>query len=419
MTPRVHHIFVALSILELSAACQQDQNQDPCDDNPELIFCQEGETGETNETETGDEPDTVCAPFDPGVYGESYECQGFGNGWLDISVYPVGEQPPECLSWGEEEKPEEPTIEDCVAVDITSLPNGVPAPGACCGYEASPEDIAQQCNVDCGYAACDLAIAKLRDAALALPTEGAKGIVRLDLFYFANLLESPDVFHACAQQVTDANGELTPLELGPGSSSALKLGHVQSATLHLQCALDSEEPYVPVGDACDATPNIPMAEEESNMGGLAAIGAVSISGPMGHLSVSLHDISFAFTETVNRSGSVDFRLEEFTAHASTVSHGSFVFTDPSVRLVAPSSGRLVGELISFPPGSLRMEVTAAIMVEGEPVFNGKPVAGEYVNTEWATATRTVDGKFAFTEAIFETGGYHFVLNTEEGSFALR
>jgi hypothetical protein len=413
MTPRVHHIFVALSILALSAACSQNQNQDPCDENPNLIICNGSETGTY---ETGGMPEEAfCAPFEPGVNGESYECQGNGNGWLELDVYPIGAQDPECLSWGDEERPEHPTTEDCVAIEITSLPNDVPSPGACCGYEASPEHITQQCNDDCGYAACNLAIAKLRDAALALPTEGAKGIVRLDLFYFANLLESPDVLDACAQQVSDANGELTPVALGAGASPELDFGHVNSAVLYLQCALDGEAPYALVGDACEAPPNIPMAEEESNMGGLAAIGAVSISGPMGNLSASLHDISFIFTETLNRSGTVDFRLEEFTADASTVSYGSFVFSDPSVRLVAPASGRVSGESISFPPGSLRMEVTSAITVEGEPMFNGKLVAGEYVNTEWATATRTVDGKFSFAEAGFETGGYRFVLNTEEGS----
>jgi hypothetical protein len=181
MSTRVHHIFVVLSILELSAACHGDK--DPCDENPNLISCQGDETGGAyeTETETGDEPNAVCAPFDPGVYGESYECQGRGNGWLDLVVYPLGEQDPKCLSWGDQEPPDHPTTEDCVPVDITSLPNGVPSPGACCGYEASPEDITEQCNVDCGYAACDLAIAKLRDAALSLSTEGAEGVVRLDL----------------------------------------------------------------------------------------------------------------------------------------------------------------------------------------------------------------------------------------------
>lgn len=155
------------------------------------------------------------------------------------------------------------------------------------------------------------------------------------------------------------------------------------------------------------------------MGGIAVAGAVAVFGPGGDASASLYDISFGFTEKLHRSGSVEFRLDDFTARSSTAAYGSFVFTQPSMRLVAPASGTLIGELITFPPGSLRMEVAAAITADGEPLFDGRPVSGEYLNSDSATATRSEDGKFSFVEATFEAGGYRFVLNTEDGSFQPR
>jgi hypothetical protein len=419
MAIRVQHLFVVLSILAPNIACTQEQpKQDPCDANPNLITCQETGEDETGGGETGDgQGSEICAPLKPGAYGESYECHGSGNGWLDLDIYPIGAQDPECLNWGDKGPPKHPTSKDCVPIDIRALPNGVPAPGACCSDEAYPEDITHQCSEDCAHAACKLAIAKLRDAALSLSTKGAEGVVRLDLFYLANLLESPDKFKLCVDQITKANGTLTAIELGAGASPNIEFGHVKSATLHLQCELDSQAPYALVGDACDTTPNMPTAEEEeSSMSGLAAVGGVSITGPLGNLGASLHDISFAFAETPGATGPVKFRLEQFEAHASNVSVGSFAFIDPSVRLVAPAFGKPDGEMIWFPPGSLRMEVSAVIAIEGQPLFNGEPVSGEYVNTEWATATRSEDNEFAFIEATFETGSYRFVLDTEAGGF---
>jgi hypothetical protein len=354
-------------------------------------------------------------PLDDDQVGHTYECHGSGNGWLQLSVYPIGARDPECLSWGDQPRPEHPTVDDCVAVDLGSLPNNVPSPGACCTEQALPVSIVEQCNDDCGHAACKLAIEKLREAALSLSTKGAEGVVRLDLFYLANLLEMPSMLAECATKVINAGGELTPVELGPGSSDKLEIGHVESATINLQCALDDLEPYVFVGNICDAPPNLPIVEEESSMGGIAATGAVAVLGPEGEASASLHDISFGFTERRNRSGSIEFRLDDFTARSSSVAHDSFVFAEPSIRLVAPASGTLVGELITFPPGSLRMNVTAAITAAGEPLFDGRPMSGEYVNSGSATATRSEEGKFSFVEATFEASGYRFVLSTDEGT----
>jgi hypothetical protein len=315
---------------------------------------------------------------------------------------------------GNQPRPKDPTVDDCVAIDIQSLPNNVPAPGACCTDEAKSAEIVEQCNDDCGHAACKLAIEKLRDAALSLSTKGPAGVVRLDLFYLANLLEMPSMLAECVNKVTGAGGELTAVELGSGSSDKLAIGHIESATINLQCTLDNLEPYAFVGNVCDAPPNLPIIEEESRLRGIAASGTVSVFGPDGDASAILHDISFGFTETLFRSGSAEFRLDDFTARSSTVAYGSLVFTQPSIRLVAPATGSIAGERITFPPGSLRMQVSAAITADREPLFAGRPVSGEYRNSDFAMATRSGDGTFSFVEATFEASGHRFVLNTENG-----
>jgi hypothetical protein len=425
MSP-VKHVFIIGSMLELSACSKED----PCDENPNLIICRgddaetagSQESGDSGETGKPDPEPDGCTPLMDDQVGHTYECNGSGNGWLQLSIYPIGAQDPECLSWGDQPKPKHPTGDDCVAIDLGSLPNNVPGPGACCTEQALPDSIIDQCNDDCGHAACKLAIEKLRDAALSLSTKGAKGTVRLDLFYLANLLEMPDPFGKCVEQVTSAGGKLTSVELGPGSSNKHDPGHIESAMLNLQCALDEIEPYTYVGNICEAPPNVPILEHESYMAGIAPAGAVMIVGPDSEVTANLYDISFAFTERRYHSGSVEIQLDDFSARSSTAAYDSFEVTQPSMRLVAPASGSMTGEtgeIITFPPGSLRMEVTAALTSNGDPLFDGQRMSGEYLNSDSATAIRTEDDKFSFLEATFEAGGYRFVLSTEPGSFQPR
>lgn len=329
---------------------------------------------------------------------------------------------PECVNWGPDGKPNAPTTADCVPLDLTMLPNDVPAPEACCIQDAMPPSIETQCEEDCGYAACTLAIAKLRDAALALPHPDSTGLkktaeerARGDLFGFANMLEMPVFFAACAKEVDDANGELTEIPLGAGMSTDDLIGHINNATLTLQFALDESEPYVPNGGACDSTPNIPLIEEESNIGGVAATGAITMFAPNGGQSVALSNIAFELRELKKRDGTIDVILTTFEADASDTDHGPMSFIAPHVRLVDPVSAPLVDGTLTFPAGSLRMEVSSVIASDGELLFGGARSSGIYVNTGSAPATRTPDGGFAFVNAPFEAGGYVFVLNTEAGT----
>jgi hypothetical protein len=208
--------FAALS--SIIFACSTD----PCEQHPESLLCAGASdaTGddETGDDETGEVVSDECIPFsadDEAAIGYEYGCQGTGNGWLVLDVYGSGTQPPECVNWGGN-KPESPTTADCVPIDLTMLPNDVPAPGACCKDTAESIQVVKQCGDDCAYAACNLAVAKLREAALALPHPDSKGLkkkaeerVRGDLFGFANKLELPDALALCAELVTCRSAQAT------------------------------------------------------------------------------------------------------------------------------------------------------------------------------------------------------------------
>jgi hypothetical protein len=272
----------------------------------------------------------------------------------------------------------------------------------------------EQCVAVCAYAACKLAIAKMREAALSLPEKGPKGVVRDDLFYFADLLDSPTHMETCANHVVDAQGKLATIALGAGSSDQAEFGHVQDATLNLQCSLDALEPFAISDDPCEVAPNTPLPEQESPNGGVIAFGTVIIHGPNGQANSTLRDIAFAFIETYNHDGSIDFLLTDFTALATATRYGNLTYTNPSLRLLAPASARLRGETITFPAGSLRIEATATLVADQQGLlFGGDPISAVYVNTEPATATRTADA-FALAEATFESDEHRFVLTTGTG-----
>jgi hypothetical protein len=427
MASTVKHISFTVSIVSVFAACKK---HDPCEENPNAIYCDAGADevgdGDGDPAENGDlgnaddagpkHPFNECSPLEPDQTGRVHQCQGIGNGWLDLTVYPVGKQPPECVNWGDKGEPENPTTADCVPLDLGALPNGVPSPSACCLEGTDSPLVTDQCIKDCGFAACKLAIAKMREAAHSLPEKGPKGVVRDDLFHLAKLLDTPLATTNCAQKVTKANGQVAIIQLGAGSSGAAIIGHVQAANLHLQCSLDELEPFLASNDPCQTPPNIPIAGEKSRSRGVAELGMVDIEGPNGRTNTTLLGISYEFSETHNLDGSIDFLLTDFNAIATTTEYGDFTYVDPSLRLRAPASGRLVGEQVSFPAGSLRIEVSAAI-VSGrqELLFDGERITGVFANTEDAIATRTADDTFAIVEATFAADDHLFVLATRWGT----
>lgn len=378
------------------------------------------DTGDTEEIEDD------CVPYIPDdEIGQEYACQGIGNGWLVLDVFGAGVQPPECVNWGDD-KPENPTAADCMPLDLTMLPSDVPSPGACCIEAAKPAPIEKQCREDCGFAACKLAIIKIREAALALPHAGSQGVkkiaeerVRSDLFGFANNLELPKYLEICANAVAEANGKPADILLGAGMSLVDTIGHINNATLTLQCTLDVEDPYILDGGTCESAPNIPLIEGESHFGGVAETGAISMFAPNGGQTVALSNITFEYSELHKHDGSTDLVLTTFDADAADVAHGEMSFLAPHIHLAAPISAPLVGDRVMFPAGSLRMEVSGVIVSDGEALFGGTRSSGTYVNTGAAIGIRSPNGGFALVDAPFEVEGYRFVLSTEAGSGTAR
>lgn len=141
--------------------------------------------------------------------------------------------------------------------------------------------------------------------------------------------------------------------------------------------------------------------------------------PIGSQSVHLSNITFEFRELYKRDGSADFVLATFEADTADANHGSLSFHAPHIQLAEPVTAPLVDGMVTFPPGSLRMEVSSVIVSDGEVLFGGVRSSGVYVNTGAAIGRRTPGGGFAFVDAPFEAGGYVFVLNTEAGTGATR
>jgi hypothetical protein len=166
------------------------------------------------------------------------------------------------------------------------------------------------------------------------------------------------------------------------------------------------------GSVCDAPPNIPLVDGESSLEGVAASGIVTMFGPEGEASTGLSDITFEFREAYLHGGAVDFFLESFDADADHASFGSSTIFDPHIHLAAPVGAPLVGDTVTFPVGSLRMEVSGVVVSDGEALFGGQRSSGVYVNTAAATVVRTDGGGFAFVDAPFEVGGFLFVLSTK-------
>jgi hypothetical protein len=298
------------------------------------------------------------------------------------------------------------------------LPGGVPNPGACCTAEVEPESIADACMDDCGYAACELAIVKLRYAAEALPNpdspplkQQAEMVVRADLFAYANLLEAPTNLQKCAWDVSQANGDLATINLGEGMSSPSALGHVKSATLSLQCNLDALTPYTDDGQTCESTPNFPLIDHEWSSDGLAGGGAVTLFTADGPEQASIGEVAFSLRETTTSDGVFSLSLVEFDAQIADASHDGLHFSAPRLRLSSPAAALVDGDSLRFPTAALRFEASAVVSADGVPLFSGERVTLEVSNSGPAKAVRTGEG-FAFIELPFEVGGYPLLVNTQ-------
>jgi hypothetical protein len=209
-------------------------------------------------------------------------------------------------------------------------------------------------------------------------------------------------------------GQVVSLGLDSGVSSPLALGHIRNATLFLGCGLDLDEPYIPdleAGECTEAT-NITAALTESESRGPITGGALVFTGPGVDTFAPIINAIVSTRETLNDDMAIDFTLTNFDATVRDVTVGSFEFRNAQIHLVAPATGSLDVETATFAPGTLRFEISATLIINGIPLFDGRPMTAEYANSLTTTAIRSLDRTFHFVDATFTMGEYTAVLHTE-------
>jgi hypothetical protein len=339
----------------------------------------------------------------------AYTCHGEGTGWLDVDLHGKGTILT-CLRYADPNPPEEPTAADCAAVPLSEIPLGVPRPVACCDDGVQPESIADICAHDCGFAACKVAVAKIREHAekLTAPNkfvEKAYKIAKSDLYHLANKLESPGALRKCANMVTDAGGKVIAFDLGRGSSSKLEFGHIKSSTLYIGCMLDEHEPFTldEAVEHCEAATNIPTLLEEKSGRGPIVGGSVTVLSPAEHVVISISGGGYEHRTRHYHDLTAELHLTRFDGTIYEAAVDPFYLRDIHFELVEPAVGVIQGEFVLFAPEALHFRVTARGRVDGAPLFGGEPVTVEYVNTATATAILEPEGSFAFVDAPFRVG----------------
>jgi hypothetical protein len=290
---------------------------------------------------------------------------------------------------------------------------------ACCTDEALVTDITDTCQHDCGYAACKTAIASIRAAAVAIEApdglpEGPFNTSKSDLFAYANFLETQEILDICANRVRNNPGKIVSVGLNSGASSPGALGHINDATIFLSCALDPDEPYLinPTALTCTEATNITTTIAEHHAQGPITAGAITVTSAGVDALVPMIDASVSTRERLTSDLSVDFTIMSFDATVLDTTIGSFSFRDTQIHLAAPASGTLTGETATFAPGTLRLEITSSVAIDGLSLFDGLPITAQYSNKTTATAMRGSDGSFQLVQASFANGEHTAVLHTE-------
>jgi hypothetical protein len=339
----------------------------------------------------------------------TYICEGQGLGWLDITIFGAGDRTT-CLRYRAEEPPKEPTAADCAPISLGAVPLGIPRPAACCDGGADAEGIVSTCALDCGFAACKLAVAKIRTSAAGLEVE--EGLeepmerAREDLYALANKLEDPSTLRRCATEVAAAKGGVIDFDLGRGrGKNRGLLGHIRKSTLYIGCKFDEHEPYTldEKADWCDEPINIPEPVEVAEGRGPIVGGTVAVVGPDVQESLQILGGDYEYRKVRNRDQSIEFHLTSFNGQVYEATIGPYYLRDIEFSLAEPAVAVLRDDLVEFAEGSVRFSVTTLGRVDGVPLLGGAPVTLEYVNTDTATATLTADGSFSFIEAPFEVG----------------
>jgi hypothetical protein len=396
-------ILLLVSIGAISAGCQDRDRRSSGKPETRYDKCAPFEkAGGEGETGGDAEPDAPKERL-------TYICEGEGIGWLDVTVFGAGEVTT-CLKYKAKEPPKEPTAADCASISLGAVPLGIPRPAACCDDGAVAEGIVSTCALDCGYAACKLAVAKIRTSAAGLEVkeglEEPSERVREDLYALANKLEDPTTLRDCATRVAAAKGGIIAYDLGRGRGKNRGLfGHIRKSTLYIGCMFDEHEPYTIDEKAawCDEPINIPEPVEVAEGRGPIVGGTIAVVGPDVDESLQILGGDYEYRTVRNHDQSVEFHLTSFNGQVYEATIGPYYLRDIKFSLAEPAVAVMRDDVIQFAEGSVRFAVTTLGRVDGVPLLGGAPVTLEYVNTDTATAMLTASGSFAFIDAPFEVG----------------
>jgi hypothetical protein len=312
-----------------------------------------------------------------------------------------GDNPHNCVDVG---------FEDLASV--SSIDN-VEQPEVCCGEITDPEDIAIACELECGYAACKLANAKIREAAAIVGT-GTEATERLngDLIAVAEIWEAASKLQQCAATVTAAAGNWVEIDFGGGPSAALP-GHLKYVEMHIRCAPDTEDPYVEVSpqDTCEASVNTEPPAVPASEGTLVP-GAVTFFGPYGNGYSDITSVSYLVSNPGCSTPPCPFSVTRFDIDLDDISVGSFNFHDIRLQLSDTADGTIDGPDVVIPAGELEFDVIFKLKIDGRYLFGTNDLTLNFSTTDSTEAEVDSAGAFAVRRARFELGEELALLNTE-------
>jgi hypothetical protein len=386
---------------------------DGCDSGDEgpgtTTLFEEGET--TGDGDGDPEANPDCTPsIGSGVV---YTCEGTGVGGATLDVQGEGlifrcvTAPGQTTPTGCAENPLD------LAEVYTASGEAIAEPAACCLEEPlEPANVSLGCVTDCAYAACKWAALKLRNEALALPSDCSPILIpdwacelRADLFLRANELETSRL-QECVDQVVAHPGEVVSWAMG--STMRDVHGSPDNVTLYLGCDITDEvadEPPV----SCDAAAHtVPPPNFDIDP---VFVSAVTYAGLYGSGSTAILDDDYTVYAPACGSPPCFFELSEFDLQIDDVAVGDYLFESINLSLDEIAGGTRTGTDVTIAEGDLMFNLSVVVSVDGDYLYGTAPHNFVFVNTDDVEATYS-GGVFTVQYAEFDYGDIVAVLNTD-------
>ena len=273
--------------------------------------------------------------------------------------------------------------------------------------------------LDCGYAACKLTVGKLREAAATVGSD----ILKADLLFVADKLESPEELDKCAGAVQadlleeagdgDGDGEVwTVYDLWGGPSNSGP-NHLRSVQLHALCDLDDPTTYTVDDPPTECTASINTDEfAEAPVEPSISSSAVTFYGPYAEGTSNISNVSYSVSNPGCTTPPCAMSVTQLDMDAASVQLGSFSVSGVSLSLASTAAGTIDGTSVSIPAGGLVFDVEFKVKVNGDYLLGTSPFTLEFATKGVTTATLDGTGAFEIERAEFGVGGETAILNTE-------